>query len=109
VANELATHESGHLVLLTLMDVVDDTVLVNKSIFSELQQNVLDLAVHKFGRISLLYPFVGRKNRLLTPPTIASIQEMDKIREATRYAHLLSSGLPYFSSLLAATDSSGFL
>ncbi|KAF8534742.1 armadillo-type protein [Trichophaea hybrida] len=83
VANDLAIHESGHLVLLTLMDVVDDTVLVNKSIFSELQPNVLDLAVHKFGRIPLLYPFVGRKNRLLPPPTTNSIQEMDKIREAT--------------------------
>lgn len=85
VTKELAIHECGHLVLLTLFDVVDDTVLVNKSIFSELQQHVFDLAVHKFGRIPLLYPFVGRKNRLLPPSTIVLIQEMDKIREATRY------------------------
>lgn len=85
VAKELAVHESGHLVLLALFDLVDDTVLVNKSIFSELQQHVFDLAVHKFGRIPLLYPFVGRRNRLLPPPAIASIQELDKFREVTRY------------------------
>ena len=82
-ADQLAAHESGHLVLLTLFDVVDDTVLVNKSIFAELQQHLFDLATNKFGRIPLLYPFVGRKNRLLTPPDIKAIQAMDPIREAT--------------------------
>lgn len=83
VADQLAAHETGHLVLLTLFDVVDDTVLVNKSIFSELQGHLFDLATNKFGRIPLLYPFVGRKNRLLTPPEITSISAMDPIREAT--------------------------
>ena len=84
VADQLAAHESGHTVLLTLFDVVDDTVLVNKSIFTQLQENMLDLACHKFGRIPLLYPFVGRKTRLIPPPTIAAIATMDPIREATR-------------------------
>lgn len=80
----MAAHETGHALLLTLMDVVDDTVLVNKSIFSEFQQYLPQLATNKFGRIPLLYPFVGRKNRLLPPPVIAQIEEMDKIRKATR-------------------------
>jgi pumilio family protein 6 len=73
------------MLLLTLMDVVDDTVLVSKSIFTELQQHILDLATNKFGRIPLLYPFVGRLTRLLPPAAIAQIKEMDQIREATRY------------------------
>ncbi|KAI5788184.1 armadillo-type protein [Pyronema domesticum] len=79
----LASNENGHQVLLTLMDVVDDTVLVNKSIFAELQDPLYDLAVHKFGRIPLLYPFVGRKQRLVAPSTIKAIEEMDEIRAAT--------------------------
>jgi pumilio family protein 6 len=84
VADQVAAHESGHLVLLTLFDVLDDTVLVSKSIIAELQRHLFDLAIHNFGRTPLLYPFVGRKTRLLSPPDIKSIQEMDPIREATR-------------------------
>ena len=83
VAHQMAAHETAHVLLLTLMDVVDDTVLVNKSIFSEFQQHLYDLATNKFGRIPLLYPFVGRKTRLMPPPIMAQIQAIDRIREAT--------------------------
>ncbi|KAA8894113.1 armadillo-type protein [Sphaerosporella brunnea] len=83
VAHQMAVHENAHMLLLTLMDVVDDTVLVNKSIFTELQQHILDLATNRFGRIPLLYPFVGRMTRLLPPTAIGQVQEMDPIREAT--------------------------
>lgn len=85
---QLAAHETGHMVLLTLFDVVDDTVLVNKSVFSELAPTAHELATHKFGRIPLLYPIVGRKTRLLSPQSIALLQKMDAIREVTRYIPL---------------------
>jgi hypothetical protein len=94
--HQMAVHEGAHVLLLTLMDVVDDTVLVNKSIFSELQPHVLDLATNKFGRIPLLYPLVGRKTRLLSPAVIAQVQQMDPIREATRY--LMTSDLQHTPS-----------
>jgi hypothetical protein len=103
VVHQMAAHESAHMLLLTLMDVVDDTVLVNKSIFTELQPHVLDLATNKFGRIPLLYPFVGRMTRLLSPAVIAQVEQMDPIREATRYSmtsdlqHIPSSPLPLLS------------
>lgn len=94
----MAAHETGHALLLTLMDVVDDTVLVNKSIFGEFQEHLFPLATNKFGRIPLLYPFVGRKNRLIPPPVIAQIEEIDQIRAATRYIsnHSLNPPFPPF-------------
>jgi pumilio family protein 6 len=90
VSDKLAAHEFGHLALLTLFDVVDDTVLVNKSIFSELQPHMLDLAVNNFGQIPLLYSFVGRRTKLLPPSSISLLKEMDLIREVTRYNILIS-------------------
>ncbi|KAI5800095.1 armadillo-type protein [Geopyxis carbonaria] len=83
VVGSMAVHESAHLVLVTAYDVVDDTVLVSKTFFPELQQQFADLAAHNYGRIPLLYPVVGRKGKLLQPSSIALLEEMDKIREST--------------------------
>lgn len=87
-ADTMSAHEAGYLAILTAYDVVDDTVLVSKSLFPKLQENLLDLATHKFGRIPLLYPFAGRKGRLLQPSAVALLQEMDKIRATTRFVPL---------------------
>ncbi|KAL7273201.1 Pumilio y domain member 6 [Rhizina undulata] len=83
VVARLAANETGFLVLLTIFEVVDDTVLVTKTLIPEIQQNLIDLAVNKFGRIPLLYPFAGRRPRLLPPSALPSLQEVDKIREST--------------------------
>jgi len=80
---QLATNEFSYLVLVTILEVVDDTVLVSKSLIPEFQQSLPDLAIDKFGRIPLLYPFVGRKPRLLQPSIIRLLEDMDKIREFT--------------------------
>lgn len=85
VAPQLAVNETGYLVLLAIFEVVDDTVLVSKSLLLELQQNILSLATDKFGRIPLLYPFAGRKPRLLPPSALPILQELDELRQATRY------------------------
>lgn len=85
VTPQLAVNETGYLVLLAIFEVVDDTVLVSKSLLLELQQNILDLATDKFGRIPLLYPFAGRKPRLLPPSALPILQELDELRQATRY------------------------
>lgn len=47
---ELAKHEHGHCTVIALMDVVDDTVLLNKIILSELLKNAAELAVNEWGR-----------------------------------------------------------
>lgn len=83
VSDQLAAHEHGHLVLVTAFDVIDDTVLVSKTLFPELQTNLFDLAIHNFGRIPLLYPFTARKRGLLPPQYVKLLEEMDELRKST--------------------------
>ena len=85
-ASDLYGDEHGYMVLLTMFDVVDDTVLVSKTIFPEIQPEggVLDAATHKYARIPLLYPLAGRERRLLPPAKCTELEEMDKIRAQTR-------------------------
>lgn len=53
---ELAKHEHGHCTIITLMDVIDDTVLLNKIILSELLKHATELAVDEWGRkVSFFY------------------------------------------------------
>lgn len=47
---ELAKHEHGHCTVITLMDVVDDTVLLNKIILTELLKHATELAADEWGR-----------------------------------------------------------
>lgn len=47
---DLAKHEHGHCTIITLMDVIDDTVLLNKIILSELLKHALELALDEWGR-----------------------------------------------------------
>lgn len=85
VTAQLAVDETGYLVLLAVFEVLDDTVLVAKSLLPELQKSILHLATNKFGRIPLLYPFAGRKPRLLPPSALPILQELDELRQTTRY------------------------
>lgn len=47
---ELAKHEHGHCTIIALMDVVDDTVLLNKVLVSELLKHAQALALDEWGR-----------------------------------------------------------
>lgn len=47
-AAEAACHDQGHLVLVKALDVVDDTVLLRKSILDTLQDNLADIATDKY-------------------------------------------------------------
>lgn len=47
---ELSKHEHGHCTVITLLDSVDDTVLLHKVILSEILKNAKDLAVNEWGR-----------------------------------------------------------
>ncbi|CAG9773690.1 unnamed protein product [Ceutorhynchus assimilis] len=52
---ELSKHEFGHRTIITLVDSVDDTVLLHKVILSEILKNAKDLAVTEWGRKVLLW------------------------------------------------------
>lgn len=89
----LAFDLHGYQVLLAAYDVVDDTVLIAKSIFSELlgkdhsseqsQQNLLTAATHLNARIPLLYPFAGQSKSLLSFDDQKLLSEIHAIRTGT--------------------------
>lgn len=89
----LAYDIHGHQVLLAAYDVIDDTVLLAKSIFAELvgkdhssetcQQNLLAAANHLTGRVPLLYPFTGQVKSLLSHDDQKILKEVHGIRTTT--------------------------
>lgn len=89
----LAYDIHGHQVLLAAYDVIDDTVLLAKSIFSELvgkdhssdtsQQNLLAATNHLSGRVPLLYPFTGGVKALLSHDDRKVLTEVHAIRATT--------------------------
>ncbi|RPB14959.1 ARM repeat-containing protein [Morchella conica CCBAS932] len=83
VTVQLATSEVAFLVLVAVFETVDDTVLVAKSLLPEFQSNFNNLAIDKFGRIAVLYPFAGRKPRLLPPSALPLLKEIDELRQTT--------------------------
>lgn len=68
-ALRIATEQHGHVVLLRLMDVMDDTVLINKTILAELKPELLKLAEDRFGRVVLLFLLAPTNKRYLTAET----------------------------------------
>ncbi|KAI9711626.1 MAG: hypothetical protein M1812_007149 [Candelaria pacifica] len=93
IITTLAYDTYGHLVLLAALDVVDDTVLTAKSIFSEFigkdddpakqQANILAHAADKHARIPLLYVFAGTAKWLLPQEHITFFEEIQFIRLTT--------------------------
>lgn len=80
---KIAKDDEGHKVLLTVFDVVDDTVLVGKSIISELVDDLEELVTDKFARRVIVYLLVGRSKRYLSKEDVDSLAADDAIREAT--------------------------
>lgn len=89
----LAYDIHGHKVLLAIYDVVDDTVLVSKSVLSELvgkdpnsqihQEQLLAASTHLNGRIPLLYPFCGKSKAILPNEDLKLHDEIHRIRITT--------------------------
>lgn len=89
----LAYDTHGHKVLLAVYDVIDDTVLVSKSVFPELvgkdpksenqQQDLLAAAMHLNARIPLLYPFCGKAKAILPSEDLELLDEVHRIRTTT--------------------------
>ncbi|OJD37758.1 pumilio domain-containing protein [Diplodia corticola] len=90
----MAFDAHAHQVLMTALDVVDDTVLTTKLIFPELlstnssievqQEKLLNLANDKIGRITILYPLCSRAKWLFpSPEDLALLDEVHSIRSTT--------------------------
>lgn len=91
----LAYDANGHQVLLAAYEVIDDTVLTAKSIFSEFptkdakleandnQADLLTYITHITARIPILYFFVAKPQSLLPAEDIALLKEINSIRSTT--------------------------
>ncbi|KAJ0396191.1 hypothetical protein ATCC90586_004401 [Pythium insidiosum] len=68
---EATNHPSGYIVIQRLLDVVDDTVLIQKSVLSELNDHLADVAMHASGRKVLLQLLSPLNTKYLSPDDIA--------------------------------------
>lgn len=115
----LAYDAYGHQVLLAVYDVIDDTVLVSKSVFTELvgkeplsdsqQQDVLQAVNHINARVTLLYPFCGKAKAILSNEDLKLLDEIHRIRSTTskkdpevRRKELVASLSPPLLSIIAS-------
>ena len=83
----------GHQVLLAIYDVIDDTVLVSKSVFPDLvgkeplsetqQQDLLQAVSHLSARVAILYPFCGKAKAILPNEDLKLLDEIHRIRTTT--------------------------
>lgn len=117
IVQMLAFDTNGHHVILTAFDVVDDTVLLSKSVISELlgkdaspetfQENLLAMVTHLTSRIPVLYPFSGKVKRLVSEGARELLNDIDTIRTTTskkdpevRRKELIASLSPPLLSLI---------
>ena len=115
----LAYDAYGHQVLLAVYDVIDDTVLVSKSVFTEIvgkeplsesqKQDLLQAANHLNARVTLLYPFCGKAKAILPNEDLKLLDEIHRIRSTTskkdpelRRKELVASLSPPLLSLIAS-------
>ena len=90
IIQSLTYDAHGHQVLLAVFDVIDDTVLISKSVFPELTgkdlsvddqtQNLLAAVVDRNARIALLYLFAGKSKAILPPEDLTLLDEIHEIR-----------------------------
>ncbi|RDL42081.1 ARM repeat-containing protein [Venustampulla echinocandica] len=90
----MAGDANGHIIILTVYDVIDDTVLTSKSVFPELLSKDADQQIENISlaandlnaRLPLLYLFEGRSRALFPPSHSADLEilsELDTIRKTT--------------------------
>ncbi|KAF8968678.1 pumilio domain member 6 [Entomortierella lignicola] len=80
---KICKEEYGHMVMLRMFDVVDDTVLMNKAILVEIVKEMEDIAKDKFGRRVILYLLAGRSPKYISPQNIELLAKGDLVRANT--------------------------
>lgn len=119
----MAADPNGHIVILTAYKVIDDTVLISKSIFPELLskggdkqvENIVFSANDINARTTLLYLFQGTAKALFPASQSSDLQilaEIDTVRTTTskknpeiRRAELVKALSPYLLKAIAAASS----
>lgn len=106
---KICKEEYGHMVMLRMFDVVDDTVLMSKAILAEIVKEMEDIAKDKYGRRVILYLLAGRSPKYISPQSIELLAKGDVVRAntskkdaAVRSAELLNYISPALISLIAS-------
>ncbi|RLU18102.1 hypothetical protein DMN91_010345 [Ooceraea biroi] len=73
----VSTSEYGYVTVLALLDSVDDTVLVKKIILSELQQDLVDIALNEYGKHVILYLVARRDSHYFSPSIVDYLRQGD--------------------------------
>lgn len=88
--SKIAKEEYGHIALITLFECVDDTVLLNKAIISELvkdglgpEESFCALMRHKYASRVVLYLLRGRQKKYLPSHIYEDLIKNDAIRSQT--------------------------
>lgn len=84
---KICKEEFGHLVLLALFDCVDDTVLVKKIMFLEIQPSLQELAADTYGRKVLMYLLSPRSPAHFHPTTVELLKKGDGNSNSKKDSH----------------------
>lgn len=99
----------GHMTLLALFDSVDDTVLIQKIILSELQEDLVGIALNEYGKRVILYLVARRKPLYFSPDLVEYLRQGDNNSASKKLADIREKELleairnPLFDAIIADT------
>lgn len=100
----------GHMMLLALFDSVDDTVLVQKIILSEVQDDLVNIALNEYGKHVILYLVARRKSLYFSPDVVEYLSQGDGNSASKKLAHIREKELldatrdSLFDTIIADTE-----
>ncbi|KAL0121626.1 hypothetical protein PUN28_006855 [Cardiocondyla obscurior] len=105
----ICTSKYGYLILLALFDSVDDTVLMQKIILSEIQQDLVNIALNEYGKHVILYLVARRKPLYFSPDVVECLRQGDDNSTSKKLADVREKELldairnPLFDAIIADT------
>lgn len=73
---KIAQEEYAHIFLLRIFQNVDDTVLINKAILSEIKEALLELSLDRFGRLPILHILSPKNKRYFSESTLSQLEDV---------------------------------
>jgi pumilio homology domain family member 6 len=89
----LCVHEHGHLFLLTILNTIDDTVMLKKQILSAILENIKTIVVSEWGRKVIEWIVSPDDTFYFHPSLVQALNEASKFGKkdaAVRRAEILA-------------------
>ncbi|KYM93817.1 PREDICTED: protein penguin [Cyphomyrmex costatus] len=99
----------GYMTLLAFFDCVDDTVLMQKIILSELEENLVDIVRNVYGKHIILYLVARRKPLYFSPAVVEYLRQGDNNSASKKLADIRENELlkaisgPLLDAIIANT------